>query len=156
MAKKCTCDSPVPNFDGTCTSCGKLLNWDKSLDWVPAAGEEAISESVPSKMPIRTAPKVDLSGQLRNSANEVVRFSKVFKSIGDTLNVLNYIFIGISVVGLLLLLIAGATSGWLFIGAILVVLIVWVISWIHTGLLRGVSSFFLMRGLRELKDLDEA
>jgi hypothetical protein len=85
-----------------------------------------------------------------------VRFSKVFKSIGDTLNVLNYIFIGISVVGLLLLLIAGATSGWLFIGAILVVLIVWVISWIQTGLLRGISSFFLMRGLRELKDLDEA
>jgi hypothetical protein len=59
-------------------------------------------------------------------------------------------------VGLLLLLFAGATSGWLFIGAILVVLIVWVISWIQTGLLRGISSFFLMRGLRELKDLDGA
>jgi type IV secretory pathway VirB6-like protein len=155
MSKKCTCDSPVPNFDGTCTSCGKLLNWDKNLDWLAAAGEEAISESIPFKMPNRSAPKADLSGQLRNSANEVVRFSKVFKSIGDTLNVLNYIFIGISVVGLLLLLFAGATSGWLFIGAILVVLIVWVISWIQTGLLRGISSFFLMRGLRELKDLED-
>jgi hypothetical protein len=156
MSKKCTCASPVPHFDGTCSSCGKLLNWDKNPDWVATAGEEAISESVPSKMPNRSAPKADLPGQLRNSANEVVRFSKVFKSIGDTLNVLNYIFIGISVVGLLLLLFAGATSGWLFIGAILVVLIVWVISWIQTGLLRGISSFFLMRGLRELKDLDGA
>ena len=155
MSKKCICSSPVPNFDGTCTSCGKLLSWDKNLDWEAAAGDESVSDSVPSKLPRSSSSKVDLPLQLRNSANEVVRFSKVFKSIGDTLNVLNYIFIGISILGLIVLFFAGATSGWLFIGAILVVLIVWVISWIQTGLLRGISSFFLMRGLRELKDLDE-
>jgi hypothetical protein len=155
MSKKCTCDSPVPNFDGTCSSCGKILSWDKNLDWEAAAGDEEASESIPSKLPKRAASKVDLSGQLRNSANEVVRFSKVFKSIGDTLNVLNYIFIAISALCLIFLFFASATSGWLFLGAILVILIVWIVSWIQTGLLRGVSSFFLMRGLRELKDLDE-
>jgi len=155
MSKKCNCASPVPNFDGTCTSCGKVLSWDKDLDWEAAGGDENISESIPSKLPKRAAPKADLSVQLRNSANEVVRFSKVFKTIGDTLNVLNYIFIGISVLGLIFLLFVGAASGWIFLGAILVILIVWVISWIQTGLLRGISSFFLMRGLRELKDLEK-
>jgi hypothetical protein len=153
MSKKCDCSSPVPNFDGTCSSCGKLLSWDKDLDW--QAADDAVSESVPSKLPKRIASKVDLPTQLRHAANEVVRFSRVFKSIGDTLNVLNYIFIGLSVLGSIFLFAAGATSGWIFLGSILVILIVWIISWIQTGLLRGISSFFLMRGLRELKDLEE-
>ena len=74
MSKKCNCASPVPNFDGTCTSCGKVLSWDKDLDWEAAVGDENISESIPSKLPKRAAPKADLSVQLRNSANEVVRF----------------------------------------------------------------------------------
>ncbi len=153
MSKKCDCSSPVPNFDGTCSSCGKLLSWDKDLDW--QAADDAVSESIPSKLPKRIASKVDLPTQLRQAANEVVRFSRVFKSIGDTLNVLNYIFIGLSVMGLIFLFAAGATSGWIFLGSILVILIVWIVSWIQTGLLRGISSFFLMRGLRELKDLEE-
>jgi hypothetical protein len=92
---------------------------------------------------------------LNSAANEVVRFSKVFKSIGDTLNILNYVFIGIIVLSLFILLSAGNASVWLFLGAILFVLVVWIISWIQTGLLRGISSFFLMRGLRELKDLED-
>ena len=153
MSKKCDCSSPVPNFDGTCSSCGKLLSWDKDLDW--QAADDAVSESIPSKLPKRIASKVDLPTQLRQAANEVVRFSRVFKSIGDTLNVINYIFIGLSVLGLIFLFAAGATSGWIFLGSILVILIVWIVSWIQTGLLRGISSFFLMRGLRELKDLEE-
>ena len=153
MSKKCDCSSPVPNFDGTCSSCGKLLSWDKDLDW--QAADDAVSESIPSKLPKRIASKVDLPTQLRQAANEVVRFSRVFKSIGDTLNVINYIFIGLSVLGLIFLFAAGATSGWIFLGSILVILIVWIISWIQTGLLRGISSFFLMRGLRELMDLEE-
>ncbi len=155
MSKKCTCNSPVPNFDGTCTACGKVLSWDKDLDWNRAADDQEDSELVPSKLPTRSPSKVDLTTELRNSANEVVRFSKVFKSIGDTLNVLNYIFVGISVLILLFLFFAGAASGWIFLGAILVIFIVWIVSWIQTGLLRGISSFFLMRGLRQLKDLEE-
>ena len=49
MSKKCDCSSPVPNFDGTCSSCGKLLSWDKDLDW--QAADDAVSESIPSKLP---------------------------------------------------------------------------------------------------------
>ena len=154
MAKKCLCTSPVPNFDGTCSTCGKLLTWGANLDWESAASEETTLSGVPSKYPKKTPPRANLASQLNSAANEVVRFSTVFKSIGDTLNVLNYIFIGIIVLALLIILFTGNASGWLFLGALLFVLVVWIISWIQTGLLRGISSFFLMRGLRELKDLE--
>jgi hypothetical protein len=154
MAKKCLCTSPVPNFDGTCSTCGKLLTWEANLDWESAASEETTLSEVPSRNPKKTPPRANLSSQLNSAANEVVRFSTVFKSIGDTLNVLNYIFIGVIVLSLLVILFTGNASVWLFLGAILFVLVVWIISWIQTGLLRGISSFFLMRGLRELKDLE--
>lgn len=156
MAKKCLCASPVPNFDGTCSTCSKLLSWETNLDWESAANEETSYSEVPSKYPKKSPPKANLSSQLNSAANEVVRFSKVFKSIGDTLNALNYIFIGIAVLFLLILLFTGNASVWLFLGAILFVLVVWIISWVQTGILRGVSSFFLMRGLRELKDLEDS
>jgi hypothetical protein len=155
MVKKCQCTSPVPSFDGTCSTCEKLLSWETELDWESAANEETPNSEMPSKFPKKTPPKANLSGQLNSAANEVVRFSKVFKSIGDTLNILNYVFIGIIVLSLFILLSAGNASVWLFLGAILFVLVVWIISWIQTGLLRGISSFFLMRGLRELKDLED-
>jgi hypothetical protein len=155
MAKKCTCSSPVPNFDGTCSTCGNLLTWDANLDWEKAANQESFENDIPSKFLKKSTPKESLTSQLRSAANEVVRFSKVFKSIGDTLNVLNYIFIGISLLLVLVLLFTGNASIWLFLGAILVILAVWIISWIQTGLLRGISSFFLMRGLKQLKELEE-
>jgi hypothetical protein len=131
-----------------------LLTWEANLDWQSAASEETTLSEVPSRNLKKSAPKANVSSQLNSAANEVVRFSKVFKSIGDTLNILNYIFIGIIVLSLLVILFTGNASVWLFLGAILFVLVVWIISWIQTGLLRGLSSFFLMRGLRELKDLE--
>ena len=154
MAKKCLCTSPITNFDGTCSTCGRLLTWEANLDWQSAASEETTLSEVPSRNLKKTVPRANLSSQLNSAANEVVRFSTVFKSIGDTLNILNYIFIGIIVLSLLIILFIGNASVWLFLGAILFVLVVWIISWIQTGLLRGISSFFLMRGLRELKDLE--
>jgi hypothetical protein len=153
MTKKCACSKPVPNFDGTCVTCNKLLDWD-NVQVENEILEEVMVEPEVSKIPTRpSAPKADLPTQLGNAANEVVRFSKIFKSIGDTLNVLNYIFIGIMILALILVAASGTSSGLVFFGGILLILLVWVISWIQTALLRGLASFFLMRGLRELKDM---
>lgn len=116
--------------------------------------EEVLVEPEVAKIPTRPSPpKADLPAQLGSAANEVVRFSKIFKSIGDTLNVLNYIFIGVMILALILVAASGSASGMVFFAGILFILLVWVTSWIQTALLRGLASFFLMRGLRELKDL---
>ena len=158
MTKKCVCSKPVPNFDGTCVTCNKLLDWDNTqlvdTQLENTLAEDDIPAPVVPKIPTRpSAPKADLPTQLGSAANEVVRFSKIFKSIGDTLNVLNYIFIGVMILALILVAASGSASGMVFFGGILFILLVWVISWIQTALLRGLASFFLMRGLRELKDL---
>ena len=153
MTKKCSCSKPVPNFDGTCVTCNKLLDWDNVQVENEILEEVMVAPEV-SKIPTRpSAPKADLPTQLGNAANEVVRFSKIFKSIGDTLNVLNYIFIGIMILALILVAASGTASGLVFFGGILLILLVWVISWVQTALLRGLATFFLMRGLRELKDM---
>jgi hypothetical protein len=153
MTKKCSCSKPVPNFDGTCVTCNKLLDWD-NVEVENEILEEVMVAPEVSKIPTRpSAPKADLPTQLGNAANEVVRFSKIFKSIGDTLNVLNYIFIGIMILALILVAASGTASGLVFFGGILLILLVWVISWVQTALLRGLATFFLMRGLRELKDM---
>jgi hypothetical protein len=57
------------------------------------------------------------------------------------------------ILALILVAASGTASGLVFFGGILLILLVWVISWVQTALLRGLASFFLMRGLRELKDL---
>ena len=157
MTKKCICSKPVPNFDGTCVTCSKLLDWDNTQlvesQLENTIAEEDVPAPVVPKISTRPTQKIDLPTQLGNAANEVVRFSKIFKSIGDTLNVLNYIFIGIMILALILVAASGTSSGMVFFAGILLILLVWVISWIQTALLRGLASFFLMRGLRELKDL---
>ena len=157
MTKKCTCSKPVPNFDGTCVTCNKLLDWDNTQLVDPQLENTIAEDDIPApavpKISTRPPQRIDLPAQLGSAANEVVRFSKIFKSIGDTLNVLNYIFIGVMILALILVAASGSASGMVFFGGILFILLVWVISWIQTALLRGLASFFLMRGLRELKDL---
>jgi len=157
MTKKCACSKPAPNFDGTCLACKKLLDWDnpelENLQVENVIPEEGSVDSGVSKLLTRPSQKIDLPTQLGNAANEVIRFSKIFKSIGDTLNVLNYIFVGLMILALILLAASDAASGLVFLSGLMLILVVWVISWIQTALLRGLASFFLMRGLRELKDL---
>jgi hypothetical protein len=157
MTKKCACSKPALNFDGTCLACKKLLDWDnpeiENLQAENVIPEEGSVDSVASKLLTRPNQKIDLPTQLGNAANEVIRFSKIFKSIGDTLNVLNYIFVGLMILALILLAALDAASGLVFLSGLMLILVVWVISWIQTALLRGLASFFLMRGLRELKDL---
>jgi hypothetical protein len=152
MAKNCSCQKPIPNFDGTCTKCGYLLNWERDMDWENVPAELSSDTKIPSKLAKEAPTPRDINSDLFSAANEVVRFSRVFKSLGDVLNVFNYIVIGIALILLLAMVLVGSISGWLFLGSVLVIIIVWVISWIQSGILRGMSSFFLMRGLRELKD----
>jgi len=153
MSKKCICSSPSPNFDGTCLTCGKLLSWENAHVWEDTQNQEFESKSVPTKFPDRSSLKADLPYQLKNAANDVVRISRVFKSIGLTLNVLSYIFISLFVLICIILFITGRVSGVETGWEIAIALILWVLIWIQVGLLRGLSAFFLMRGLRELKDL---
>jgi len=153
MTKKCACNKPVPNFDGTCVTCNKLLDWD-NVQVENEILEEVLVELEVSKIPTRpSAPKADLPTQLASAANEVIRFSKIFKSLGDTLNILNYVSIGIMILALILFAASGAASGLIIFPGILLIFAVWVILWLQTALLRGLASFFLMRGLRELKDM---
>ena len=153
MTKKCVCSSPVPNFDGTCITCSKLLDWNNTeLDNV--LPEESFADTEDSKLPTKPIQRIDLPSQLRNAANDVVRFSKIFKSIGDILNILNYVSIGLMLLALTLFVASGAASGSIVFPGLLLILAVWVILWLQTALLRGLATFFLMRGLRELKDLE--
>ena len=116
--------------------------------------EETFADTEDSKLPTKPIQRIDLPSQLRNAANDVVRFSKIFKSISDILNILNYVSIGLMLLALTLFVASGAASGSIVIPGLLLILAVWVILWLQTALLRGLATFFLMRGLRELKDLE--
>jgi len=130
-----------------------LLDWNNAeLDNV--LPEETFADTEDSKLPTKPIQRIDLPSQLRNAANDVVRFSKIFKSIGDILNILNYVSIGLMLLALTLFVASGAASGSIVIPGLLLILAVWVILWLQTALLRGLATFFLMRGLRELKDLE--
>lgn len=94
----------------------------------------------------------ELKVRLKSAAENVVRFSSLFQTLGTVLNILNYIF-PIAAFLILVYIVSwmGVDPGWLYFAiGIPVIAVSWLIGWFQIAFLRGLSAFFLMRGLSEL------
>jgi membrane glycosyltransferase len=97
--------------------------------------------------------ETDLS-ELNDAAEEVIKFSRVFKRIGDVLNTINYIATGVLVIFVVIAISSKQIQGLYILAAGILILVLWAIAWIQTGFLRGLSAFFLMKGLKQKTDLE--
>jgi hypothetical protein len=90
MAKKCLCNSPVPKFDGTCLTCGKLLNWDRKIDSENPAFDEVSASMAPTKSSKKLSSNSDLSTQqlfCTNCGNEVQALANFCGLCGHSIQV---------------------------------------------------------------------
>jgi hypothetical protein len=140
------CDHPEsPIRDGLCTFCDKPVPWHR------------LSESASIPTPERLIPieseSTSLDNRLRLASEKVVKISSVFEILGNVLNIVNYL---VAVVILCVTFAVGSTveNGGLFLlGGSLLAVLLWGAGWLQVALLRGLSAFFLMRGLSQLRTL---
>lgn len=140
------CDHPEsPIRDGLCTICSKPVPWHR-LSGNASVPTSEISNKVPSE-------SESLDYRLRLASEKVVKISSIFELLGKVLNIVNYV---VAVVILCVTFAVGSTvdNGGLFLlGGSLLAVLIWGAGWLQVALLRGLSAFFLMRGLSQLRTL---
>ena len=148
MAKFCKCETPVPNFDGTCKDCSRVLTWEwstKFRDSKPVEmGESDQDEEAPSPIIKPVQKNLTLSDQIKigeEAAKRTIKFASLFESIGKVLQTLNVV----SVVILFFIGFFIQDPAWLKFAYWAAVLIIWAFSYVQTSLIRGLASYFQMK-----------
>lgn len=145
MAKFCKCEVPIPNFDGTCKSCFRVLTWEQSIKFresEPIDADEVLD--IPEAITPLVHRNVTLSDQIKTgdeAAKRTIRYASLFETIGKVLEILN-------VIGVLILIVVGffiPDPAWLKFAYWGGVLIIWGFSYVQTALIRGLSSYFQMK-----------
>ena len=141
------CEHPEsPIRDGLCTICSKPVPWHRL--------SESANVSTSERLIQIESESESLDNRLRLASEKVVKISSIFEMLGNVLNIVNYV---VAVVILCITFAVGSTAenGGLFLlgGSILAVLL-WGVGWLQVALLRGLSAFFLMRGLSQLRTLN--
>ena len=148
MAKFCKCETPVPNFDGTCKDCSRVLTWEwstKFRDSKPVEMDESdVDEEAPSPIIKPVQKNLTLSDQIKigeEAAKRTIKFASLFESIGKVLQTLNVV----SVVILFFIGFFIPDPAWLKFAYWAAVLIIWAFSYAQTSLIRGLASYFQMK-----------
>lgn len=140
------CDHPEsPIRDGVCTICAKPVPWHR-LSGNASVPTSEISNKIPSE-------SESLDYRLRLASEKVVKFSSIFELLGNVLNIVNYV---VAVVILCITFAIGSTvdnGGLVLLGGSILAVLLWGVGWLQVALLRGLSAFFLMRGLSQLRTL---
>lgn len=127
--------------DGKCLICKKMVPWHRLTKEDSTNQEVEVNKKIAS-----FADKT----YLRNASEEVIRISKIFKTIGYWLNILNY---AVAVLIIALAFFFGsqaANGGFTLLVGLLSALIIWGLGWIQIAIIRGISAYFLMKGLSEI------
>ena len=140
------CDHPeYPIKDGLCTICAKPVPWHRLSENASAPTSERV---------IHIASESEsLDNRLRLASEKVVTISSIFEKLGNVLNIVNYM---IAVVILCVTFALGTTAengGLFLLGGFILAVLLWGVGWLQVALLRGLSAFFLMRGLSKLRTL---
>jgi hypothetical protein len=147
-------ESPIK--DGICTICSKPAPWHRLNQSVDVSQTDSSTaggsggSQVMQGIPVRDS---SIDERLKTASEKVIKISSVFSSLGSVLNIANH------VLAVLLLCATFALSSSIENGALALLagigltMLVWGIGWIQVALLRGLSSFFLMRGLAHLKSV---
>ena len=87
MAKKCLCTSPIPNFDGTCKTCGNLLSFETDLDLGSAPSDELSDKKTAiEELQVFTLEE-SLSGEIDEIISNVVGVGQSFSFVITSANV---------------------------------------------------------------------
>ena len=140
------CDHPEsPIRDGFCTLCAKPVPWHRLSESASAPTSERV---------IHIASESEsLDSRLRLASEKVVTISSIFEKLGNVLNIVNYV---VAVVILCATFTLGTTAengGLFLLGGFILAVLLWGVGWLQVALLRGLSAFFLMRGLSQLRTL---
>jgi hypothetical protein len=143
-----------PINDGFCTLCSKPIPWSRLKEEVET--ETSTSKKTPRDLQ-RTdgsigslnTPSVDK--RLKEASEKVVRISSVFGTMGTVLNICNYGLAIILLCATFALSSYAENGGLALLVGFLITVLVWGLGWMQVALLRGLSAFFLMRGLAHLK-----
>ncbi len=140
------CDHPEsPIRDGLCTICSKPVPWHR-------LSESASVPTFESLIQIESESE-SLDNRLRLASEKVVKISSMFEMVGNVLNIVNYV---VAVVILCVSFVVGSTAengGLFLLGGSLLAVLLWGAGWLQVALLRGLSAFFLIRGLSQLRTL---
>ena len=140
------CDHPEsPIRDGLCTICAKPVPWHRLSENTSVPTSERLNQ-IPSE-------SESLDNRLRLASEKVVKISSIFEMLGNVLNIVNYV---VAVVILCVTFALGSTAengGLFLLGGFILAVLLWGVGWLQVALLRGLSAFFLMRGLAQLKSL---
>jgi hypothetical protein len=98
----------------------------------------------------------DLSLRIEATGNKLVRIAKVFDRVGEILNVLNRIVvIAIPILTALFMSASGIDPGIVyFLLSIPFAFVVFAINWLYIAIFRAISSYFLLKGLLALKEIE--
>jgi hypothetical protein len=148
MAKFCKCETPVPNFDGTCKDCSRVLTWEWSTKFRETKPVEMVDSDEEEESPLPNIKPVQktltLSDQIKmgdEAAKRTIRYASLFETIGKVMQILN-------VVGVVILFFIGffiPDPVWLKFAYWASVLIIWAFSYVQTSLIRGLASYFQMK-----------
>ena len=130
--------------DGKCVICKKMVPWHRLKKEELTNHESEVGKG--------REPFVDKTN-LRNASEEVIKISKIFKNIGDWLNILNYAVAALLVALAFFLGSQADNGGITLLLGLLSALIIWGIGWIQIAILRGISAYFLMKGLSEISKI---
>lgn len=145
-----------PLRDGICTICSKPAPWHrlKQSDEIsqPTSRTPSGSKSSQVKREIFIRES-SIDERLKFASEKVIRISSVFSTLGSVLNVTNNVLAVILLSATFAISSSVENGGLALLAGIGIAVVVWGIGWIQVALLRGLSSFFLMRGLAHLKSV---
>jgi hypothetical protein len=137
------CQCGIPKLEGDlCTKCNRTVNPER-VKLINRSQGEANSESESTSFKPKssiTELSVDAG---TDAAERVFRYGTLFEKIGSVLQILNSVA---AVLLVIFLLFARPEGAYFFLG-LLVICLIWCISYLQTSFIRGLASYFQMRSV---------
>lgn len=150
MANTCSCEKVSITAEGLCSNCRKIVPWSKLND-MPIEARDRINTSGLNPSP--ESEIKSLQAQLKTATEKVIRISSIFDRIGSVLNVINYLIALIFLCASFIVASSGPNGGLVLGAGLLITALVWLAGWLQVAILRGLSAYFLMKGLAQKDSL---
>lgn len=145
-----------PLRDGICTICSKPAPWHRLNQSVEVSETTSRSASGSKGTQAKKESIVwdsSIDERLKLASEKVIKISSVFSTLGSILNIANYTIAVLLSCATLALSSSAENGGLALLAGIGLTMVVWGFGWVQVALLRGLSAFFLMRGLSQLRTL---
>ena len=148
-------ESPIK--DGICTICSKPAPWHRLNQSAEVSETSSRTANGSGGIQAKKESLVrdgSIDERLKMASEKVIKISSVFSTLGSVLNIANHAIAVLLLCATFALSSSAENGGLALLVGIGLTMVVWGFGWIQVALLRGLSSFFLMRGLAHLKSLN--